>query len=531
MHVALLLVALLAGIAASAVVAQRLRIPYPIAFVVVGLGLAFIPGLPRTPIDPEMLFLIVLPPLLFSGGWGTDWHEFKRNFGAIWTLAVGLVIFTTVIVAFVAHRFGRLDWASAFVLGAIVSPPDAVAAEAIFERMAVPRRAVAIVTGEGLVNDGTALVLYRFALAAAFVGTFSLAHASWVFVLNVIGGVLWGLLVGWVMQAILRVLYRFGFEDAAVTNVIGLLAPYIAYLPADALGVSGVLAAVTAGIYASQRSLSIFTVEGRIVAGSLWSVVLLMLNGFVFLEIGLQLPQIVQPLLPKIGSYALLAVVVSALVIIVRIAWVFSVARLRRLIPGVAKRDPMPNWQSLFVIGWSGMRGIVSLAAALALPFYTKHGTPFAGRSEIVFVTLCVIVVTLLLHGLTLGPLIRAFGISETSGRQAQEMAIRIRALQEGMRYLKSIEPTLQTPGEIEAAGRLLGEYDRRIEHLQGHIDDGGTESHDEEAEREADRHLEIATLDAERREIARLRRSGEIPDDIYQAIEYDLDLAGLRLH
>jgi monovalent cation/hydrogen antiporter len=531
MHLALLLIALLAGVAAAAVIAQRLRIPYPIGFVVVGLALAFIPGLPRTPMDPELLFLVVLPPLLFAGGWNTDWFEFKRNFGAIWTLAVGLVIFTTLIVAVIAHALGGLDWASAFVLGAIVSPPDAVAAEAIFERMTVPRRIVAILSGEGLVNDGTALVLYRFALAAAVTGSFSLAHASWSFVLNVIGGVLWGLLVGVVFNAVSRAIHRFGVDDAAVANVIGLLAPYVAYLPADALGVSGVLAAVSAGVYASQRSLTIFTIEGRVVAGSLWSVVILLLNGFVFLEIGLQLPQIVQSLTPELGEYAALAAIVSVAVIVVRFAWIFPVSRLRRLIPGVTKYDPMPSWKQLVVTSWSGMRGIVSLAAALALPFFDSHGQPFAGRSEIVFVTLCVIVVTLLLHGLTLGPLIQRLGIGETSARGTQEMEIRIRALQEGARYLKSVEPTLNAPAEIEALGRLLGEYERRIEHLQGHLDEGAAEHDEEEAEREADRRLEIAALDAERSEISRLRRRGEIPDDVYQTIEYDLDLAGLRLH
>jgi monovalent cation/hydrogen antiporter len=529
MHEALLLITLLAGIVAAAIPAQIFRIPYPIAFVVVGLLLAFIPGLPRTPMDPQVLFLIVLPPLLFSGGWGTDWQAFKRDFGAIWTLAVGLVIFTTVVVAVVAHHFGGLDWATAFVLGAIVSPPDAVAAEAIFERMAVSRRIVTIVTGEGLVNDGTALVLYRFALAAVLAGTFSFAHATVAFVFNVIGGVLWGLFVGWVVQHALKLVYRVGFDDVAVVNVVGILAPYCAYLPADAMGVSGVLAAVTAGVFASQRSLSIFTPEGRVVAGSLWTVMVLLLNGFVFLEIGLQLPQIVGSI-SHIGDYALLGAIVSVIVIAVRIAWVFPIARLRRLNPRVAKRDPLPTWQQLLVLGWSGMRGIVSLAAALALPFTIRNGAAFPARSEIIFVTLCVIVVTLLLHGLTLGPLITWLGLSETDRRQQQEMKIRVRALQEGIRYLHEVEPTMTTPAQIEAMGRLMGEYERRVAHLEGHLDEETAENADED-EREIDRRLETAALDAERKEIARLRHRGEIPDDVYQAIEYDLDLAGLRLH
>ncbi len=530
MNQALLLVALFGGVIVSAIVARRLRIPYPIAFVAIGLAFALIPGMPQRELNPQLLFLVVLPPLLFSGGWTTDWYEFKRNFGAISTLAVGLVIFTTVVVAVLAHQLAGFDWATAFILGAIVSPPDAVAAESIFERMAVPRRIVAIVTGEALVNDGTALVLYRFAVAAAVSGAFSLFHASIAFVFNVVLGIVFGLVIGATIEFVMRLLARFDVVDPSVANVVILLAPYAAYLPADALGISGVLSAVTAGIYVSRRSQTIFSPEGRVIGSAVWSVTLLLLNGVVFLQIGLILPRIVRSLAPSLGTYAWLALIVSIAVIVVRLVWVFPVARLRRMIPGVAKRDPLPSWQSLLVLGWSGMRGIVSLAAALALPFRDATGAPLAGRSEIIFITLCVIVVTLLLHGLTLGPLIEWLGISETDTRRAQEMAIRVQALQEGVNYLRSIESSLTTPGESEALGRLLGEYQRRIEHLHGHLDDEDAER-DAKDEREADHRLELAALDAERREIARLRRGGEIPDDVYQSIEYDLDLAGLQLH
>lgn len=527
---ALLLVALFCGIIVSAIVAQKLRIPNPIAFVFIGFAVALIPDVPTPHVNPQLLFTIVLPPLLFSGGWTTDWNEFKRNIGAISTLAVGLVICTTVVVAILAHQLAGFDWPMAFVLGAIVSPPDAVAAEAILESMAVPRRIAAVITGEALVNDGTALVLYRFALVAAVTGTFSLAHASVAFVLNVVGGIAFGLLVGFVLELVLRLLARFDVQDASVANVVALLAPYAAYLSADAVGVSGVLSAVTAGIYASRRSLTIFTPESRVTASGVWNVMLLLLNGLVFLLIGLILPSLVRSLASTIGHYIWFGIIVSLTVIVVRIAWIFIVAPLRRKIPGVAKNDPLPSWQELLLLSWSGMRGIVSLAAALALPYTDQSGAPLAGRSAIIFITLCVIVVTLLLHGTTLAPLIARLGISETDARRGQEIAIRVQALQEGVRYLRSIEDTLQTPGEMEAAGRLLGEYERRIGHLQGHIDEQESDR-DAEDERESDRRLELAALDAERREIARLRREGKIPDEVYQTIEYDLDLAGLRLH
>jgi monovalent cation/hydrogen antiporter len=527
---ALFIVALFGGVIVSAIVAQKLRIPYPIAFVAIGLAVAFIPGVPTPRVNPQVLFDVVLPPLLFGGGWSTDWHEFKRNFGAISTLAVGLVIFSTVVVAWLAHQFAGFDWPMAFVLGAIVSPPDAVSAEATLQRMAVPRRIASIVTGEALVNDGTALVLYRFALIAAVTGTFSLLHASIAFVFNVLGGIACGLVIGIVLELVMRLLARFDVEDAAVANVVALLAPYAAYLPADAIGASGVLSTVTAAIYVSRRSLIIFTPEGRVTASGVWSVMLLLLNGLVFLLIGLILPSLVRSLPEAIGHYLWFATIVSVAVIVVRIAWIYIVAPLRRKIPGVARNDPLPSWQSLLVISWSGMRGIVSLAAALAIPYLNRAGQPLPFRSEIIFITLCVIVATLLFHGVTLAPLIAWLGVSEVDARQGQEIAIRVKALGEGLRYLKSIESTLQTPGEEEAAGRLLAEYERRIAHLQGHLEDADGKL-DAQDERESDRRLELAALDAERGEIARLRRDGEIPDDIYQSIEYDLDLAGLRLH
>ncbi len=528
MKLALILVALLAAIVAAAVAARRLRVPDPIAFVIVGLGLAFVPGLPGLQIDPQLLFLIVLPPLLFSGGWSTDWNEFKRNSGAISTLAIGLVIFTTFVVAVLAHALAGFDWAAAFILGAIVSPPDAVAAEAIFERMAVPRRLVAIITGEGLVNDGTALVLYRFALAAGVTGTFSLAHASLAFVYNVVAGVACGLVIGATVEVVQRSFARFNLDDPTISNVLYLLAPYAAYLPADAIGASGILSAVTAGIYSSRRSQAL-SAQGRVIATGLWSVILLLLNGFVFLLIGFELPAVVRSL-PSLAQYSEIAAAISLAVIGVRLAWMYPVAWLRRRIPGVLEHDPMPSARSLFVLGWSGMRGIVSLAAALALPFTDAHGAPLSGRSEIIFITLFVIVVTLMLHGLTLGPFIQMMGISETHLRHQQETAVRIKALQEGIRYLRSIEESMRTPAELETAGRLLGEYERRIAHLQGHLDSQEEEEEVRE-ESEADQRLQREMLDAERREIARLRRAGEIPDDAYHAIEYDLDLAALRLH
>ncbi|MDE2482817.1 MAG: Na+/H+ antiporter [bacterium] len=527
---ALLLVVLLAAVVTVAIVAKRVAVPYPIAFVFGGIALAFIPNLPRPHFDPNLIFLIVLPPLLYGGGWSTDWFEFRRNARPIGLLAIGLVVFTTVVVALVAHALAGLDWTMAFTLGAIVAPPDAVAAEAVFQRLAVPRRVVAVLTGEGLVNDATALVLYRFALAAAVSGTFSLAHASATFVFASLGGIAIGLASSMLVAGVLHVLAKRGMQDATIANVLLLLAPYIAYLPADALGASGVLASVAAGIYMSRRAIVVLDAEGRIVGTAVWQVMIFLLNAFVFLLIGLQLPGLVS-VLESTRTFVRDALVVSLAVIVVRILWVYPATWLpRALSRGLRERDPMPrSWKPIALVAWTGMRGIVSLAAALALPFTDAHGAPLSGRAEIIVITLCVIAVTLVVQGLSLAPLIRWLGIGETASAQTLETTIRIRALEAAMAHLRTLEPSFSSPQHWEVAGRLLGEYEQRIAHLRGHLDDAA-DADEATSENAVAHHLERSTLDAEREEIARLRTVGEIPDDVYRAIEYDLDLADMRL-
>jgi CPA1 family monovalent cation:H+ antiporter len=521
---ALLIISLLVAVVCVVVIAKRFALPYPIVFVFAGIVLAFIPDLPRPQIDPNLIFLIVLPPLLYGGGWDTDWTEFRHNLRPIALLAVGLVVFTTIVVAWITHALTDLTWPMAFALGAIVAPPDAVAAEAIFERLAVPRRIVAVLTGEGLVNDATALVLYRFAVVAAVTGTFSLRAATLTFFVAAIGGVAIGLVCGIVFEGVLRVLARWRMQDAIVTNVLGLLAPYAAYLPADLLGVSGVLAVVTSGVYASRRAHVALTAEDRVSGSALWEMVTFLLNAMVFLLIGVELPGIIASL-ASTGHFVLDALIVSVAVIVLRIIWVYPAVWLpRALFPSIRKNDPMPPLRNVALLAWTGMRGIVSLAAALALPLTDARGAPLQGRSEIIFITLCVIVATLVLQGLSLAPLIRFLGIGETSSRQQRETEIRIRALEAGIARLHALEPSFTSTKEWEIAGQLLGEYGQRIDHLRGDLKDiDGTET-------ALAHRLEREALDAERREIARLRAAGEIPDEIYRAIEYDLDLAALQM-
>jgi monovalent cation/hydrogen antiporter len=522
-----LLVLLLAAIVVVAVVAKRFKIPYPIAFVIGGAVLTLFPNLPQFELKPDWVFLIFLPPLLYAGGWMTDWKAFKQNLRAISLLAIGLVIATTVAVAVVAHALApQIGWAAAFVLGAVVSPPDAVAAGAVFERFSVPRRLVAILDGEGLVNDATALVFYNFAIAAVLTGSFSAAHASVAFVVDAVGGVAVGLAFGYLILNAMLLLRKYELSDYLIDNAIQLISPYAIYLSCEPLGVSGVLATVTAGIFMSRRADKIYLPEGRLVAYAVWDLLIFLLNGLVFLSIGLQLRTIVRD--PSFAWRELwIGLTISLLVIVVRIVWVYPATYLPRLLFARIRRTegfPGPNY--VFVVAWSGMRGIVSLAAALALPELTATGALFPGRDEIIFISFCVIFVTLVFQGLSLIPLLKILRIDAGESIEERETEIRIAALRAGIARLRQLEPTFDSTQEWEVEGRLVGDYEYRIAHLSGHLD--GSIGREDIA---FDHHMQQEALDAERREILRLRDSGEIPDEIYRKVQYDLDLADERLH
>src|SRR3954470_14595049 len=421
---ALLALVLATGLLLLAV-SQFVRIPYPIVLVLGGALLAFIPGAPEVHLNPDLVLVAVLPPLLYGGAFFTSLRELRANVKAITTLAVGLVLVTMVAVAVVAHAvIPELGWAEAFVLGAIVSPTDPTASSAIAERLAVPTRLVALIEGESLVNDGTALVAYRFAVAAVVTGTFSLFDASWHFVVNVAGGIAVGLVVGYLIRQLRRRL-----DDPPVEIAIALLSGYLGYLPAQALGVSGVLAAVTVGIYMGFHTPELTTVQTRLQGQAVWEIVFLLLNGLLFALVGLQLPTILDALSGR-STIELIgyAAIVSAVVVGARIAWLFATYVLARLNPRMRMDDPAPSWQAKAVIAWSGMRGAVSLAAALALPLTTDAGKGFPDRSLIIFLTFGVIFATLVGQGLTLGPLIRVLDLDDGGIGAHEESEARIRA-------------------------------------------------------------------------------------------------------
>jgi Na+/H+ antiporter len=400
MQQAEIIVLLFAAVAGLAVIARKLALPYPVVLVLAGLALSFIPHLPGVRLDPNLVFFFFLPPLIYPAALFTSWRDFRRNLRPILLLAIGLVLFTTITIACVAHSIApSLPWAAAFALGAIVSPPDAIAATSVIRRLSVPHRIETILEGESLVNDATALVALQFAIAALMTGTFSLGHATLRFVWVAAGGIAFGLLIGVVMRWVHRHL-----DDPPVQITISLLTPFLAYLPAERLHVSGVLATVAAGIFLGWHSPLIASARYRLQASAFWEMVVFLLNGFVFITIGLQLPGILHALhAPSLLSLISDAALVSGAVILVRIAWVVPATYLPRLLSKKLRaRDPIPPWRHVTLVAWCGMRGVVSLAAAFALPFALSDGRAFPGRDYILFLTFSVILATLVFQGLTL---------------------------------------------------------------------------------------------------------------------------------
>lgn len=524
-EVAEIFVGLLLAVTGLALVARRLLIPYPIFFVLGGLVLGLLPHLPHLQLNPELVFLFFLPPLLFPAALFTSWRDFRANLRPIGLLAIGLVLFTTVAVAFCAHYFLGLPLAAGFVLGAIISPPDAIAASAIAQRLKIPHRIVTILEGESLVNDATALVAYRFAVAAVSTGTFSLAAAGGQFVFVSLGGVALGWGVGWVAEQ-----FHKRIDDAPIEITFSLLTPFAAYLVAERLEVSGVLAVVTAGLYLGGRTPELLSYRTRLQAGPVWEMVEFLLNGFVFILIGLQLPAVLRGLsgdaLPP-SRLVWDALLISLAVVVIRMLWVFPATYLPRLFfKRICRHDPYPSWQYVSLVAWTGMRGVVSLAAAMALPLACSDGKPFPGRDLILFLTFIVILVTLVGQGLTLPPLIRWLGVKDDGAMEAEEHLARLQANQDALARLQEMAAT--DPAKADALHRLRIEYEDHIRQLQGaEPERAGTSLRRFSSEFE---HLSRAALLQERRTILRLRNQNVISDEVLRHIQRDIDLAEARL-
>jgi Na+/H+ antiporter len=519
--------ALLLVVALLTVASRRIGIPYPILMtlggLVLGLVLGLVPGRPRIELAPDIVFVLFLPPLLFAAAFFTSPRELAANARPIGLLAVGLVLVTTVAVAAVVHTLAPgVPWPVAFALGAIVSPPDAVAATAIAQRLGLPRRLVIILEGESLVNDATALVAYRLAVAAAVSGSFSLGEAALSFVFVSVGGVAIGFVAGW---AIVFVLAR--LDDPPVEVLLSLLAPFGAWLPAEALGVSGVLSVVTAGIMVGRSAPRILGSDTRVLGSGVWQMVVFTLTGLVFILIGLQLPTILDSLSASrtFGELASWAVVVSVTVIVVRLGWVFPATYLPRLVsPALRARDPSPPPRSVLVLGWAGMRGVVSLAAALALPLTVRSGAPFPGRDLVIFLTFAVILATLVGQGLTLPWLIRRLGVGDDGTAQHEELHAREAAVNAALARLDEL--AVEWPGHMEMIDHLRERHEHATAHLE-HDHEAGEVPLDQEAVEHAA--IQRAVIDAQRLAVIDLRDRGVISDEALRRVERSLDLEELR--
>jgi Na+/H+ antiporter len=512
------LLALMVAVAGLSVLARVVRVPYPILLVLGGLVLGFVPGMPDVELPPELVLVAFLPPLLYWSGFFSSPRDLWADARTISLLAVGLVLATTVAVAAAAHALvDEMTWPVAFALGAIVSPTDPLAASAIGRRLGVPRRLLTVLEGESLVNDATALVAYRVAVAAAVSGSFVAWRAGLRFVVGAAGGIAVGLLVGWLVAELRRRL-----DDPVVEIVVSVFTGYAAYLPAELLDVSGVLAAVTTGLYVGWRSPQLSSASTRLLGFSFWEVLVYLANAVLFILVGLQL----QPILDDLGGTAVAVLVgqgalVSAVVVAVRLGWGFSVPYLVRLVdrrPAQAMRRVGAKGRLL--LGWSGMRGAVSLAAALALPL------DFPLRNLILFMTFSVIFATLVVQGLTLPTLIRRLRFDQDDTEEREELKARLAATHAALERLDELAGADWT--RDDTVERLHGMYEfrrRRLKARGGYLEDDGTEDRSQAYQR-----LVRELLQAQRGAIVRLRNQGVISNDVMHRVERELDLEDSRL-
>jgi monovalent cation/hydrogen antiporter len=513
------LAAVLVSVAGLNALASRIGVPYPIVLVLGGLGLGLVPGVPQVELDPDLVLLVFLPPLLYFAAFFSDQRVLRGYARALALTSVGLVLATMVLVAVPGHLVLDLPWPMAFALGAIVSPTDPVAATAIMRRLGAPRRIVNLVEGESLVNDAAALVAYRVAVAAAVGGTFSLLDASLEFLMAAAGGVALGLAVGYVVGEVRRRL-----DDPPTEITISLITGYVAFLPAEQLHLSGVLAVVAAGLYLGWRAPELASAPTRLQAFAVWDVATFLLNATLFVLIGLQLPVVVDDLtgrtLPELIGYAAL---VSATVIGARFAWLFTTPYiLRALDRRPRQRERRVGAAERVVIAWSGLRGAVSLATALALPLETDAGDALPGRDLIVFVTFAVVLVTVVGQGLTLPILIRRLGVA-ADGREEEheELVARLVASKAALTELEAMADEGWAGDEtLDRARQYYDQRKRRFAARAGKIEDDGYEDQSQVRERVLRR-----LWQAERRAIVGLRNEGDISNEVMHRLGRELDL------
>lgn len=501
----------------SVPLATRFRLPLEVFLVI---GSCIVSALPAIPvnINPNVIFKLFLPPILFYAAYFTSWRDFKFNFRVISLLAVGLVIFTTVAVAIVVKLLiPDISWAEGFLLGAIISPTDASAATSIIKKLNAPRRIISILEGESLVNDASALLLFRFSLVAILSGTFSLGGAIVKFVYISIGGSILGICIAIAVIAILRRL-----RNVEAETTLTFVTAITCFITAELFGVSGVIATVVAGIYFGIHIPEISTARTRINANATWRTLMFVINGFAFTLIGLELPIILNSLHSHDFMTLLFqGIIISVIIIIARMIWVFLIAYgSRLLVPSINVKDPMPRWEVIFLVGWSGMRGIISLAAALSIPYQLSPGVPFPHRDFILLTTYCVIVVTLLLPTLTMPTLLERFGFLNAENKLQEEAKARIKALQAAIDKIEEMAKIESPPAEL--VDEFRHQFERRLRVINSQLTD--TPYSTLNSEYMALKKLTFASIHSEREALINLRKAGEINDETFHHLLDELD-------
>lgn len=520
-HHALILLLLLTVLS---VLGGRLPWPMPITYLLGAIGATFWPGFPRIELDPGFFFLCFVPPLLFADGWLMPLRDFMAAKRPILLLSIGLVVFTTVTVGLTAHWLvPDLPLAMAFALGAVVSPTDAVAVGAITHRLKVPGRLTTILNGESLMNDATGLVGFKFALAAVAVGTFSLRAATFDFVVLAVGGLALGLACAYLVGRLRDLLLALHSADSMVEVTISLMTPFAVYLAAEALHVSGILAVVSAGLYSGWRDPLRMDVGTRRTAWSVWSFLLFWLNGLAFILLGLQFPAVLEKVSDRYPTGQLLLAIgaVTGAAILARLLWVFPGAYLPRLVSKRIRRtETAPPWQAVLVTGWAGMRGAITLAAALSIPQFLPDGREFPGRDIVIILSFGVIVSTLLLQGTSLEALICKLGLRADDTFAREDRLARIAAVEGGLRSLRQIDTAQDTPEELAALALVVAEYEHRLAELTA---EGETKASAQRRRTTGRRHR-LHALRAERVVIDDLWRRNVITDEAHRPLQRLLD-------
>lgn len=506
----------------SVPVANRARLPLEIFLVIGSCIISFLSWVPNVAINPKIIFNVFLPPILFYAAYFTSWNDLKINKRSISMLAFGLVLFTTAMVAVVVKLLlPEFTWAEGFLLGAIISPTDAASATAIIKKLGAPRRIITILEGESLINDATALILFRYSLVAVMTGAFSFSQAATQFVISTGGGAAVGLLVGLIS---IYILPRIRSVPAPETT-LSLITALTSYLLAEHFNVSGVISTVVCGILYGVCFPKYTTSRTRIHAKASWDTVIFVLNGLAFTLIGLELPSIMNNMPYNFGHLITYGVLISLLVIAARIVWVFVGAHLVRLIPAVARTDPLPPWPILFILGWCGMRGIISLAAALSLPFVIVPGITFPHRDVILFITYCVIVVTLILPAFTLPFLFRLFKLTNLEDKMKQEAVARLNSLEGILDKLCDVGKKQNIPDGV--FHEFKKQIERRISVIQTQLDEVSHSTLNPEYQ--AFKLLTHVAIESEKKTLFKLRKSGEINDDIFHSLLRELDIEEMR--